>query len=137
MARPPASEQVQVNFRMPADLKARIEAAAEANGRSTTSELVAALEKEYPAPLPTFRSLLVDLMDLLKVSTTNPVEMLELADSLKQSLAGMPEDEAEEFSRRGLKELTPVIQSKLDDAKQRRALGEVGARPTPPDAPEE
>ncbi|MDF3606330.1 Arc family DNA-binding protein [Paracoccus sp. DMF-8] len=50
MARPPASEQVQVNFRMPADLKARIEAAAEANSRTTTAELVATLEEKYPAP---------------------------------------------------------------------------------------
>ncbi|UFM63643.1 Arc family DNA-binding protein [Paracoccus sp. MA] len=51
MARPPASEQVQVNFRMPADLKARIEAAAEANNRTTTAELVATLEEKYP-PIP-------------------------------------------------------------------------------------
>lgn len=50
MARPPASEQVQVNFRMPSDLKARIEAAAVANNRTTTAELVATLEEKYPAP---------------------------------------------------------------------------------------
>lgn len=56
MARPPASEQVQVNFRMPADLKARIEAAAEANSRTTTAELVATLEEKYPAPADDFEA---------------------------------------------------------------------------------
>lgn len=48
MARPPASEQVQVNFRMPASLKERIEAAARDNNRSTTAEIVATLEEKYP-----------------------------------------------------------------------------------------
>jgi|GEM_PF-1440845 len=48
MARPPALEQVQVNFRMPADLKRRVEAAAERNSRSTTAEIVATLEEKYP-----------------------------------------------------------------------------------------
>lgn len=49
MARPPVAEQVQVNFRMPADLKERIEEAAKANNRSTTAEIVATLEEKYPA----------------------------------------------------------------------------------------
>lgn len=43
-------EQVQVNFRMPADLRDRIKAAAEANNRSTTAEIVDALEAKYPPP---------------------------------------------------------------------------------------
>ncbi|WPZ30769.1 Arc family DNA-binding protein [Sulfitobacter sp. OXR-159] len=50
MARPPASKQVQVNFRMPSDLKARIEAAADESNRSTTAEIVAALEEKFPPP---------------------------------------------------------------------------------------
>lgn len=50
MARPPATEQVQVNFRMPADLKDRIEAAAKANRRTTTAELVARLEATFHHP---------------------------------------------------------------------------------------
>lgn len=52
MAKTPSSEQVQVNFRMPSDLKARIEVAAEQNSRSTTAEIVATLEEKYPSPLP-------------------------------------------------------------------------------------
>lgn len=48
MTKPPTSEQVQVNFRMPADLKARIEEAAQRNGRSTTAEIVATLDEHYP-----------------------------------------------------------------------------------------
>lgn len=51
MRKPQTSEQVQVNFRMPADLKARIEAAAVLNGRSTTAEIVSTLEEKYPAPV--------------------------------------------------------------------------------------
>lgn len=52
MSKTPVVEQVQVNFRMPVDLKARIEAAAKVNNRSTTSEIVATLEDKYPPPLP-------------------------------------------------------------------------------------
>lgn len=51
MAKPPSSAQVQVNFRMPADLKARIEAVAAEHSRSTTAEIVATLEAAYPAPV--------------------------------------------------------------------------------------
>ena len=41
----------QVNLRMPADLKDRLDAAAAENKRSLTAEIVAALEEKYPAPL--------------------------------------------------------------------------------------
>lgn len=47
MARPPATEQVQVNFRMPAELRDRIKAAAEKNSRSMNAEIVHALEKAF------------------------------------------------------------------------------------------
>ena len=50
MTKPPASEQIQVNFRMPAYLRDRIKLAADLNGRSVTSEIVEALEKQYPTP---------------------------------------------------------------------------------------
>jgi len=50
MARPPTSEQVQVNFRMPSDLRDRLKVAAEEHDRSMSAEIVAALEKLYPAP---------------------------------------------------------------------------------------
>ncbi|WP_101341514.1 Arc family DNA-binding protein [Cereibacter azotoformans] len=51
MARTPAAEQVQVNFRMPEDLRDRIKQAAERNGRSMNAEIVASLEDAYPAPV--------------------------------------------------------------------------------------
>lgn len=45
---PPMSRQdLQVNFRMPADLKARLEDAAAQNRRSTTAEVVARLEASF------------------------------------------------------------------------------------------
>ena len=50
MAKPPVSEQVQVNFRMPVDLRDRIKAAAEKNGTSMNAELIAGLEAKFPAP---------------------------------------------------------------------------------------
>ena len=54
------SEIVQVNFRMPAELKDKLEQSAKESGRSITSELVTRLEesfrledKPYKVPLPT------------------------------------------------------------------------------------
>lgn len=41
---------VQVNFRMPAELKDKLEAAAKESGRSTTAEIVARLEESLNAP---------------------------------------------------------------------------------------
>lgn len=64
MARPPASEQVQVNFRMPTDLRDRIRQAAEENNRSLNAEIVSTLEKAYPHP-----SSLVDVSQLVDWST--------------------------------------------------------------------
>ncbi len=53
------SEIVQVNFRMPAELKEKLENSARVSGRSITSELVTRLEesfmledKPYKVPLP-------------------------------------------------------------------------------------
>ncbi|MDH0519954.1 Arc family DNA-binding protein [Achromobacter xylosoxidans] len=43
---------VQVNFRMPAELKDKLEAAAKEAGRSTTAEIVSRLEESFTAPAP-------------------------------------------------------------------------------------
>lgn len=43
MSKVPSSEQVQVNFRMPADLRERIKEIADENHRSMNSEIVLAL----------------------------------------------------------------------------------------------
>ncbi|MBC7131703.1 MAG: Arc family DNA-binding protein [Roseovarius sp.] len=50
MAKPPVSEQVQVNFRMPVDLRDRIKRKAEEHGQSMNAEIVEALEHMFPAP---------------------------------------------------------------------------------------
>lgn len=42
---------MQVNFRMPAELKARLEQAAKENHRSVTAELVARLESTFMQPV--------------------------------------------------------------------------------------
>lgn len=50
MAKPPVSEQVQVNFRMPADLRDRIKMAADRDGVSMNHVIITTLEEKYPAP---------------------------------------------------------------------------------------
>lgn len=50
MSRAPVTDQVQVNFRMPVDLRERIKLAAEENNRSMNAEIIATLEEAYPDP---------------------------------------------------------------------------------------
>lgn len=50
MTKTPVKQQVQVNFRMPEDLRDRIKAKAEKNGTSMNGEIVDALEKAFPRP---------------------------------------------------------------------------------------
>lgn len=50
MSKPPVAEQVQVNFRMPVDLRDRIKSKAESNGRSMNAEIIDALESSFPRP---------------------------------------------------------------------------------------
>lgn len=42
----------QQMLRLPEDLRERVKAAADGNGRSLNSEIVAALEEKFPEPLP-------------------------------------------------------------------------------------
>lgn len=51
MSKPPASEQVQVNFRMPVGLRDRIKAAAEDSHRSMNAEIIARLEDTFAPPI--------------------------------------------------------------------------------------
>ncbi|WP_417809312.1 Arc family DNA-binding protein [Thioclava sp.] len=50
MTKTPVAEQVQVNFRMPAELRDRIKLAAERNSRSMNAEIVSVLEEAFPKP---------------------------------------------------------------------------------------
>ncbi|AML52484.1 Arc family DNA-binding protein [Falsihalocynthiibacter arcticus] len=47
MTKPPVSEQVQVNFRMPKELQDKCKTAAGKNGRSMNAEKIFALEKYF------------------------------------------------------------------------------------------
>lgn len=47
MAKTPVAEQVQVNFRMPVDLRDRIKAAADENSRSMNAEIILRLEQTF------------------------------------------------------------------------------------------
>lgn len=47
MSKPPVSEQVQVNFRMPAELRDTIKAMAEFGHRSMNAEIIARLEQAF------------------------------------------------------------------------------------------
>lgn len=64
MARVPVSEQVQVNFRLPLDLRDRVKAAAERNGQSMNAELTEALERAFPKPM-TAQEVVSDIADVL------------------------------------------------------------------------
>lgn len=50
-SRPLTRDLAPFGVRMPPDLKERVESAAKANNRSMNAEIVATLEKEYPAPI--------------------------------------------------------------------------------------
>lgn len=85
MPRPPTSQQVQVNFRMPADLKARIEAFAEKNSRSTTAEIVDTLLRAYPAPSP-----LLSLGEFIEASRkAKPMSSDEFAAAIGKSVIAL------------------------------------------------
>lgn len=59
MAAPTGRESDKFMLRLPDGMRDRIKAAAEENGRSMNSEIVAALEEKYPAPPdPEFNALM-------------------------------------------------------------------------------
>lgn len=53
-------EDPQLKLRLTEDLKARVTAAAQANGRSVNAEITAALEEKFPAPIDDIGSMSVD-----------------------------------------------------------------------------
>lgn len=93
MAKIPVIEHVQVNFRMPADLKARIEAAAASNARSTTAEIVATLEEKYPAPPQAQLDLevltMAQWLDFVEAAQTES-EFQERLQTINRRLAASP-----------------------------------------------
>lgn len=90
------SEILQVNFRMPAELKEKLENSAKENGRSITSELVTRLEQSFNQPqniaLPDFVK--QGLMDIINNQLTNAQK--EIEDKVK-ALKNLDEKDVEEF----------------------------------------
>ncbi len=64
----------QVNVRMPADLKGRLEDAAEASGRSLTGEIVHRLESTFPKTLDWLRQNRAEEVQTLRVSVEQQVQ---------------------------------------------------------------
>ncbi|ASL26230.1 Arc family DNA-binding protein [Azotobacter chroococcum] len=70
---------LQVNFRMPAELKARLEQAAKENHRSVTAELVARLEESFQEKQPAAAAL----------------EIIKLTGQLAEKLRQLEQERAE------------------------------------------
>lgn len=89
----------QVNFRIPAELKAKLEQAAHENGRSITNELVARLEASFDNDQPSKEGLeqrLKDLEQALIVSTTHYEQLIKLFEQKIdiRSLLATPKEKA-------------------------------------------
>lgn len=95
MAKTPVAEQVQVNFRMPVELRDRIKAAAEISNRSMNAEIVATLEKAYPAL--TGIEATVERINRL-VSVARELDAVHLLNDLSLDLERTLADEAKENS---------------------------------------
>lgn len=90
------SEILQVNFRMPAELKEKLENSAKENGRSITSELVTRLEQSFNQPqniaLPDFVK--QGLVDIINTQLANAQK--EIEEKVK-TLKNLDEKDIEEF----------------------------------------
>lgn len=90
------SEILQVNFRMPAELKEKLENSAKENGRSITSELVTRLEQSFNQPqniaLPDFVK--QGLVDIINTQLANAQK--EIEEKVK-TLKNLDEKDVEEF----------------------------------------
>ncbi|MDP3978329.1 MAG: Arc family DNA-binding protein [Pseudomonas sp.] len=74
---------LQVNFRMPADLKARLENASKENHRSLTSEVVARLEASFASDVqPAWAA--PDLGDI--TTRPEPAELIQMMEAMQSSL---------------------------------------------------
>jgi predicted DNA-binding protein len=83
---------VQVNFRMPVELKDKLEAAAKQSGRSTTGEIVARLEESLAAPSSEAVVKALARLEFLLVAAQRTLRMKTLEASLlaTPASAGLP-----------------------------------------------
>ena len=85
MSKPPVAEQVQVNFRMPADLRDRLRAEAEENNRSLNAEIVSRLEASFDTD--DGRDVVADLYRKQRVETDREIfELREAINALRRDL---------------------------------------------------
>lgn len=96
----------QINLRIPADLKERIEAAAKSNNRSMTAEIVSSLSAWYP---PQFtlatREDIIQAVDFVKSRSTILEEQIEreriFTNKLLDAYKTMTDDESPELQSEG------------------------------------
>ncbi|MDR7024807.1 Arc family DNA-binding protein [Pseudomonas peli] len=100
----------QVNFRMPAELKKKLEEAAAQNKRSTTAEIVARLEASFPADSVEYEAFTSEMRPEVKELYSKE----DIQAALDQFLASLT------FERRGHK---PSPTSKKPLRKGSRPLG--------------
>lgn len=82
MAKTPVSEQVQVNFRIPAPLRDRLKAMAETNNRSMNAEIVARLEASFIKSLDTRSKKWANFLEELEKASNSSPRFIEDADSV-------------------------------------------------------
>lgn len=80
---------VPLMVRVPEDLRDRIKAAADANGRSQNSEIVATLEEKYPAPTDFDFGSFLTIWSRRLLQTDDPVELKRLANIANQELSAV------------------------------------------------
>ncbi|MGY6697874.1 MAG: Arc family DNA-binding protein [Roseinatronobacter sp.] len=90
----PSQSQDKFIIRLPDGMRDRIKSAADSNNRSMNAEIVATLEKAYPAPvMPPDMQLLADYMHLIESAESDEqqAEFLRSAnESLKQNAGTAP-----------------------------------------------
>lgn len=96
----------QYTVRFPDGLRDRIKAAAEANNRSMNAEIVAALEKEYPAPPMSLNDIIISLLERLRGAPAS--EHQSIADEVSARLkeANLPYEVRPDVGQDG----QPVLQ---------------------------
>ncbi|WP_418024969.1 Arc family DNA-binding protein (plasmid) [Paracoccus sp. TD-10] len=96
----------QYMLRLPDGMRDRIKAAAEANNRSMNAEIVATLEKEYPAPPMSLNDIIITLLERLRGAPAS--EHQSIADAVNAQLkeANLPYEVHPEVGHDG----RPVLQ---------------------------
>lgn len=124
--------------RMPPDLKERVATAAKSNNRSMNAEIVATLEKAYPAPrthedqLRFVMSLIDDFGHRPTDSPEGRLSQLRFLYTIMMNIAGKIEDSAYDKITEGWQQ--PL---EFDDPDFIISCIDPEIRPSPPDAPEE